>query len=142
MLKIVNNIAVKTINIVAENSIIDKKTREKKPTVPWWQKSENKLPDFKGKPKSWAALKRVYPAGSGRNPLHILCPSEGTTDALCPVLGFWVQENQGASRESSQWKATKIIRMLEHFPFEEKLRDLGLCITEKTERILTMLIHV
>ena len=34
--------------------------------------------------------------------------------------------------ERVQWKVTKMIRGLEHFPYEERLRDWGPCIMEKT----------
>ena len=36
--------------------------------------------------------------------------------------------------ERVQWRSAKMMRALEHFPFEDRLRDMGLFNPEKAER--------
>lgn len=55
-----------------------------------------------------------------------LCPSGATSGAVYPVLGSSVQGRLGTFRESPVLDsniATNMIRLLEHFLYEKRLKD-------------------
>jgi len=53
--------------------------------------------------------------------LPLLCLGEAVFRILCPVLVSPFQKRQGL-----QWRTTRTIKGLEHFPYEERLSNLGL----------------
>jgi len=75
----------------------------------------------------WGTLKRMWPAGGARFTPPLLCPGEFRL--LCSVLDSPVQKRQGDKEvllEGIQWRATKIIKVMEHLLCEEGLSNLGL----------------
>ncbi|PKU31623.1 hypothetical protein llap_18075 [Limosa lapponica baueri] len=80
---------------------------------------------------SWGALKRAWPASGGRSSSHsTLIPGEDGSGVLRPVLGPQFKKDMEVL-ERVQWRATKMIKGLEHLSYEERLEDLGLVSLEK-----------
>ena len=66
------------------------------------------------------------------DPPPLLCTGKATCGVLCPVLGSPVEKNRNLL--GVKWRATKIIRGLEHPPYGKRQRDVRLFSLEKTWR--------
>ncbi|RMC16149.1 hypothetical protein DUI87_08363 [Hirundo rustica rustica] len=63
-------------------------------------------------------------------------PGEGSLGVLCPVLDSSVQGRHGppgAGPVEVQWRATKMVKGLEHLSYEKKLRELDLLNLKKRQ---------
>ena len=66
------------------------------------------------------------------DPPPLLCPVEATFRIPCPVWACLFKKDRDLL-ERVQQKAIKMIKNLEHLPYEERLSNLGLFSLGKTE---------
>lgn len=84
---------------------------------PGWTSASN-APSWQRQPTaSTAALGRALPAGEGRWSFPLLSAGEATFGVLCPVQDMELLDRV-------QQRALKMIKGLEHFSYEERLRDM------------------
>lgn len=72
---------------------------------------------------SWLALGEVCQKVKGQDPYPLLSTGESTPRLICPVLGSLVWD---IDMERDQWRATKMLKGMEHLSCERRKEQLGL----------------
>ena len=79
---------------------------------------------------SWAPSEEGWQQAQGVDCLSLLCPHEAPSAVVCPGLGPQYMKDRELL-ERVQRKTTRMIGGVEHFPYEDRLRELGLSSLEK-----------